>query len=734
MPVELEFKPSDYAQKAENLAKALVHPVEEGDRMRAAIQIAQHLKDPITENLQLKQFFSEESLARQEQVETVAQEMIRQNPWYELTPNFLKIKASNYIDTTLLTIYHLAGSLIEEIRANSSQSIDNKKLTSLIAKQLALQDFILRMQSTTHVGLTKEDVVLKEIVVNGDDLDFIEEIIRSRAQETQEALPHTLRHLHKIQPHIWELLTSNQTFITPDYNYRLIVNCLPGTVHSLLALPQYPDYYHATSYGNYLPFIEAASGTEIAGMSTSFAFLHFVEVDKDGIAYQVEYPLVMIPDEIMQINSPLIKEIIKTDLEFYRNHDLWHNLIPVHADHFILHHPDAPISHGGKLPSYLNFARDMRIYKEEYELAVGMAHADTQEKRGLIDPTKRMQQFKIIEQTLDNIKSLKAELERSHSPKFAIKIADHLATLYVSRTINVYPPTAPEYKALEKKIRSLDLPPITVTKKDLLFLFFTQGLVKINDTNINKNPHKTIKKFSNDQVETYLNQVDLGKSDKQSGVEYLIDTLEEIGVWPMREGGRAINGLAKCRWVTIMMPQRLQLKGYAEKIHGKKTVSFGTPKQEISPYDLLIKQTHAIQENIDDYQIRILAVQLNQRLARDLFRMIFPDETIDDQPILRHLIRSLKDPNVQGEAKRFIALVDKMIASLATHTYEDLTPDESSFIKGYIQTINGVEEKSKIIRIYSEFCKAQHEEMRLIGKTFIQARREQLDGLMSLSS
>ncbi|MBI3889397.1 nucleoside monophosphate kinase, partial [Candidatus Saccharibacteria bacterium] len=388
--------------------------------------------------------------------EIVADVLALKDPDLLLTPLFLKRLSKNYVNTTLMSIEHLATSLVEEVKNRYGDDFSSENVQEIMAQQLNLKRLIESLQNELVGQKNFSHHIEEEVNRNSTELEHITDIFRKHAQDLGiDIRGYDAAYFMKLQPQLWGQLTSNRVISAPDFNYRRTSNGVPGSHHSLLPFTKNNRSLSATSMGEYVPFIEAVSSTEYEYTST-FGFIHLIGKDESGEAYGVEYPIMMHDQRLLSLNSEIINEVLSTVDSFYSNHDLWHNMIPVYSDHFILHHAHAPLSYGGRMPAYVDFGKKMRQDKEEYEISVAMAHARTQQERYSADPSYRDQQTNLLRTALQRIPQLKTELADTCSQDEIQNITDYLTFMTVRRAYNVLPSTDPIFEEIDTILDSIE--------------------------------------------------------------------------------------------------------------------------------------------------------------------------------------------------------------------------------------------------------------------------------------
>lgn len=626
-----------------------------------------------------------------------------EHPELRDTPKFLRRLASNYINTTLTSINHLLESLSEEVRLRHGDDFSLENVADILEQQIELKHLIDNLQNALVNGQSLESLTDREIAANSHELDHISKVMRERATALGlDEIETSAHELMRLQPRLWGQLTSNQVLMTPDLNYRSTSNGLPDAHHSLLPFTHNPRALSANSMGNYIPFIEAVSATENTYSST-FGFIHFIGMDQSGEAFGVEYPIMMHDRRLLNLESATINSVLTACNAFYSNHDIWHNLLPVYSKSFILHHPDAPISYGGRASAYLEYGNGLRHEKEEYEIGVAMAHAQTQAERFDQDPVLEEQQAELLLSSLRSLKNLPDELapRPEITAEEIVIIVDYLACMLATRAYNVFPDGHPIYSDIEPLLHSLKVAPLTVTAADVASLLITQGLIKLPDSDPDgrtlQNAVTSDPLVAQDVIK---NHIALENPGRESGAEHIVEALRRWGI--MSELGKSaetvIGPLEKSRWLAMIAPQRQQLKGHMEKVHGKPGYMFAG-KLLSDPRDLTLIQKKALDADWPEYEYRVQARTANQRLSYKIYSLLFDDDQ-QAQRIARQQLANLKASNDTGQrlfTKEAIEAMDDMLHSLVTSEYRIKNPS-IDYLESYATSLH-IKETAKELQI-----------------------------------
>lgn len=581
----------------------------------------------------------------------------------------------NYFATTVASITHLVKSLAEELHATGKQEFAEQDVQHLLQEQLATRDLIVGLQKELIDGRDFEEIVSQEVDNNREELKHIssklQQIAKEKGYPRTNLDPETIM---RLQPVLWNQLTSSTVLFAPDTNYRRTANGVPGSHHSLLPLSRANRFLAANSMADYLPFIEAVSSSDYKYSST-FGFMHLIGINKTGEAYGIEYPIMMHDKRLLDLESKRLNDLLQHIDSFYSTHDIWHNIIPVYADHFILHHPDAPLSYGGRRDAYLDFGRKMRLDKEEYEIGVAAAHAKTQQERFDATPTIREQQVGIVMSVLDELPILREELKSQIDEVEVNDVLDFLSSRVASNLFNILPPEDGIYDIVDEKLKALNLPPLEVAIDSVVELVVRQHLVDVCrfpqlDTT------ELIRAATEDHqlAHAILDAIDPTLPHRESGSEFLVKALEDFGVLgaaSSREDTYYLDGMHRVRWIAMMAPQRQQLKGHMEKVHGKDgSYKYGDVLLD-DARELVHLQQQALQPDMPHYLYRIQARRENQQISYSAYSVCFDDAqdlNTEARQELKYLLGH-DNPSAIYMAHSLIQSLDRLIDSLVKSTY-----------------------------------------------------------------
>ena len=548
----------------------------------------------------------------------------------------------------------------------------------------------------------------------------------------------------RVQPLLWGQFTSRKVLFAPDTNYRRTANGEIGSHHSLLPYTRAKRALAANSMANYVPFIEAVSSSEYKYSST-FGFIHLIGCSTTGEAFGVEYPIMMHDRRLLDLKNERLNRILSSIDSFYSTHDIWHNMIPVYADHFILHHIDAPLSLGGRRAAYVEFGKQKRIEKEEYEIGVAMAHAKTQQERFEADPELRASQIALITDAIDELPLLREELKAYVSECEVDDILDFLSSRAASNLFNILPPTDEIYTQVDQKLRALNLPPLSISIVDVAELMVSQRLIDVAQFGSGIDSEALISTIRQEMrlARQIIEKVDTSLSVRESGSEYIVQALNDFGILQSAIEGNDVfqlEGMNRVRWIAMMAPQRQQLKGRMEKVHGKNGAYVYGDKVLDDARELVHLQQTALQADMSHYLYRMHARKENQQLGYGAYSLCFDDGQELHRSARDELTRLLHsdDASQTHIAQCLVVGLDKIIDSLVKLTYDfdhrsamDLI-DYTKVIanSGYVEVASTIE---IIIRRYDELRKSEQLYQMSIGTTYNAAITQILNDQMSIS-
>jgi adenylate kinase family enzyme len=675
--------------------------------------------------------------------------LMKQDPELRRTPHFLRRLARNYLDTTVASIAHLHDSLKEEVALRHGQEYTKSDIEEIVGQQIELKDIIEKLQDRILAGQSLESLTDQEIFANLPELLHIETVLKDRAAVIgTDPSGVSVFELMRTQPALWGQLTSNQIIFIPDVNYRKAANGVPESHHSLFPFTRKPRAMAANSMGEYIPFIEAVSASD-QGFGSTFGFIHFVGIDRDGQAFGVEYPILMHDQRLLDLQSPIVNEVLSLTNRFYFNHDIWHNLLPVYARNFILHHPDAPLSYGGRLPAYEKFGTGLRLEKEEYEIGVAMAHARTQRERFDGDPLYLQAQQDLLLAALARLEDLPSELSGKCTADEIADIIDYLACAVATKAYNVFPDGEPIYDDIKEKLIGLGVKPLRITASEITELLFKQGLLRqetvellLSEAGATEQDKSTAIVHNSALAMQLLRQaLDTENPGRESGAEHIVYTLQSWGAINhlTKNPDFELDAIQKSRWLAIIGPQRQQLRGHMEKVHGKHGYMFDGDIVS-DPRDLVLMQSEVLATDSSEYAYRQWARSQNQKLSYRIYSLLFDDSQDvqrDARRIFNHL-RSSDDTGQRLTAQQAVTALDEVLDQLVTNVYgaQEVVLD---FLESFAEALyhSGHEHLSVAIRSvlndYRKLAKAEIDHQAITGRSYSQASRELVEETMDIS-
>lgn len=645
-----------------------------GDADKIASELGYFFDETLTGKINYRNLL-DETIPPDEKLSYIKNAYLEQDPNLSETPLFLKRLSENYLNNTTSSLRHLANSMIEEISASGElPTTDN--ITQLLTKQLRLKARISELQDKLVTGRDIAMLVENEIQKNKEEFEHIESCLNKLSLKYDVGCIN-ISELAELQSKLWNQFTSKSIIFTENNNYRAAANGQPGSQHSLVPYIHNRRALSATSMAEYTPFVEAVSATEYKYQST-FGFIHFIGMDKNCEAYGAEYPIMMHDDRLLELDNDMVHKALEIKGQIYSNHDLWHNMVPVYAEHFILHHPDAPLSYGGRLPSYDQFGANLRREKEEYEIGMAMAHAKTQQE--LFEKNSELYKYQtgLVHEVLGMIPAIRQELSTKCSPQEVQDISDFLAKTTVSSLYNILPASDPAFDTINAQLNTLGLTKSSVDVRTIACLLYDQRLIddKLAQSLLGIGTEEVRGAIGSSvhSARLVLSAIDERREDRESGSEYILKALDEFGILYKMQNGEVVvelDGLNEVRWIAIMAPQRQPLKGHMEKAHGKNGVyKFGNHTLE-DVRELTIIQKTAIDQDNHAYNYRVEARRTNQQNSYGFYSIIFDDGQELYQTARHQLneIRKSSDLELKEKTVKIVGLVDCIIDSLVKSNY-----------------------------------------------------------------
>jgi hypothetical protein len=627
---------------------------------------------------------------------------------------------SNFSSSGLRPVAHFANSLLDELDASGDKS--EAAIAKIVVLQLACAELLHNK-------------------TNGDNLDTLTHVELEQNQENLAALSRiadregvalNAEDLMRIQPAIFEMLTSNHPITTEDVNYRKRLNSMPNAARSLQA-PDLPDSNKLLSrYGDYIDFIEATAATKRGGYASTFGFLHRVGADEAGNPFIIEYPHTMFDKEILNIDHPVMEKLMSFEQNFQRTHDMLHNALPVYADHFMIHHPSAPITLGGYLPDYVEFGKGMRKDKSSYELALAILHKQIMQDRFMQDPGLLAEHVVAVVEILDGLADMQARSLCSD------KAIDHVSFVVMSAAMNILSYDERAAQDLLDKYDRLTLPSTIVRPADVYKLLVQQEIVVVDealsaDVPSGISADQRISQICgqiNDEIAIDgLRDPNIDYDSGEQGAEYIVNALREMGIEPVGLNEQFIlSGRDRLRWTGITASSR-RLKGFNEKIHGLQTVRYwdGVANDfiDVKPVELLGKFYDHFQQHAEEYDSRVWFRGLSNATLRQ-----FKDIVFDPSPEFSELA-------LQKFPAAF-STIDHCISSLIDDTYMPLDEVSLANLKelcGHLRDIGFEDASHKIdtsLQAYEVLVNEAQQIAARSGQNFTDARRALELQLMSL--
>lgn len=627
---------------------------------------------------------------------------------------------SNFSESGLRPLVHFASSLLEELYTGGEPT--TAAVEKLVGLQLACADLL-------NDKLTDKDldsITEEELERNHNDLMALARIAE------REGVSLDVESLMKIQPTVFEMLTSNDPVTTEDVNYRKRLNAMPSAARSLQA-PELPTPNKLLSrYGNYIDFIEATAATKRGGYASTFGFLHKVYIDEVGNPFIVEYPHTMFDKEILSIDHPISDRLKLFEQDFHRTHDMLHNALPVYADHFMIHHPSAPITLGGYLPDYAAFGKGMRKDKSSYELGLAILHRQIMQERFDHDPSLLDGHLAVVRDILNDLVDLQAKGLCSD------EIVDHVSFVIMSAAMNILPYNTGVCQELLDQYDRLKLPAAIVHPRDIYKLLIQQEVVtadKVLYDSVTPGAPKDqvigqICRQVDDVIAVEcLRSADIDYTNGEQGAESIVTALREMGIEPIgMNESLELQGRERLRWIGITASSR-RLKGFNEKIHGLQTVRFWDDTSasfvDVAPVALFGKFYDHFQQHSDEYDFRVWFRGLSNTTLSHFKNLAFNPEL------------NLGEMVAQDFPAAF-GVIDRCMYALIDDNYEPLSKiDKSQLIElarhldstGYSVAASRLE---NCLRAYEVLVQEAYHATARNGQTFSDAKQNLTKKLMSL--
>lgn len=603
--------------------------------------------------------------------------------------------ADFYIQNNLYALGHLIKNLIEEhiLRKKHSELSDHEIIQQILYQQLECQSYLAYFQKYLH----NNQILQEELDRNKEELGAIQQLYNAKSE-----IKFKSHQLYNLQPSLRQTISSNKLFVIRDCNYKSHSNSLLNKSHSLFSIIQPKSEIFYSTLRDYTYFIEAVSCFTSEWLSTTFGFLHTLD-NINGCNYQIEYPIIMIDKKIFDLKSDYIDEIMSFEYEFPFNHDLRHHLIPVYADHFMIHHPDAPISFGGYIDTYTNFGKWLRVNKEEYEIWLWICHR-------LLYNTKNELSENSLQANLHNRFFKQLELleklyyEHQNNAKIS-SIVFHLLINCSNRFLSIFPFSMLQSNNTCYKIHNL-LEIIWKTKLLIsqeevnMILFHIWIIDDIHSKNINEQIiFFKVKNFQDSRVQVIYAFEEMGLLFNKKIIEIFKEDI--------------------LRRYSIIYPQRKSIQWFTERIQNDFINYDGS---HLPALEIFIKQNNSIYQNFSIYNIRSYIRNKTQYF-------IYILQTILSQCYTHRLNQSIH---------KLWIIMDKKIQNLIYHWFQIFKEHEINFIhKHKSQIINYLWTKifEKIIWIiidYNETSLQADKYMLRHGISFKKEKKKILKSLMKL--
>jgi hypothetical protein len=654
----------------------------------------------------------------------------------------MRRKAKNIQSTYWMSFHHLAQSLIEESHARfavykrqgrpaSYQEI----VTEVLEQQLMAYAFIDKIaRKTVEKDFAK--LSYQEIERNQEILDAISKELEKSADNIGVEWKTDAAQMHAEITKIWNMLTTNQTLITPDINYRTYSMRVPGASRSLFPYPHLPMYGHSSPVANYITYAEVPQASRITKEDTlSFGFLNAVYFDPEtGEGSIIEHPHYMYSTDMMKLAAEVpnaFEAVFGSAMQSRQNHDLLHHLVQVYGDHFQIHHPSAPISQKGYSQDYLAFARDMRAYRDSYELAAVSGQATIYAHRGQGGevPLFVHKEIELMRKTHEGILSVQKYLLECGRAEEAQRFVDYSTRAMLGMYAFIFAPETAERNELDEKIEDLSPSPVDVSFHQIIAMLDAQGFLSVSE----EEKHETIKRVISDnpaikrlpnmvryqlasaekptkKYASYINAAfysclsyckdsvlqkfydskDLSRQYPKAefGSDILLSMLKELNLlqnpsaFPIR-----LKGAVSVHWVLLGGNNKPGLKGLAEKGHAIDTVPYGREGQA-SVFDMIVGQEDALSKQSDVYTRRVLANQYAQRAAHYILQL-FSFTHASEENTLPSFFSALYRNDIEHDMlKEAIGVFDQLVEDIFTDQAKPLGQEQKGAFSAFKDIIS----------------------------------------------
>ncbi len=138
----------------------------------------------------------------------------------------------------------------------------------------------------------------------------------------------------------------------------------------------------------------------------------------------------------------------------------------------------------------------------------------------------------------------------------------------------------------------------------------------------------------------------------------------------------------------MLSPQRRQLRGYAEKVHGGYRISHGETKLE-DPREVVIRQKQALDADRFEYAQRVKTRIDNQKLGYELYSLLFDDGQALQKQARQQLdrLRRSSDTGQRLFAADAVNKIDILINELVGSTYAS-SVSEVEFLRSFAESLD----------------------------------------------
>lgn len=664
----------------------------------------------------------------EEFVSLLSERLAQEDPLGHLAPKYMKRKAENLQSTYWMSFHHLATSLIEESHARAAvykrqgREVSYQNITTeILSQQLMAYEYldkIARDVEDRNFSALSQD----EIDRNEEMLAVLSTKLNQSAAKLGITSEESAADIHARVTKTWGMLTTNQTLITPDFNYRTHSMRVPGAARSLFPYPHLPMHAHSSPVANYITYAEVPQASRITKEDTlSFGFLNAVHFDpKTGEGFVIEHPHYMYSTEMMMLAAEVpdaFDAVFGSAMQSRQNHDLLHHMVQVFGDHFQIHHPSAPISRNGYSPDYLSFGRDMRAHRETYELTAVAGQADLFAFRydDGSNPAFFQHELDLMRKTYDGIANVKRYLLDAGRVEEAQRFTDYGCRALLGMYAFILAPGTAERDELDNKINVLSPSPVNVQLHSVVSMLDAQGFLDIPldrkvavisavlESNSDAAKLPNIVKYKNlgsdtsdkkyteyvngafysalslhdpSEIEEFYRSADLTKEypEAEYGSEILasmlsdMNLLQDASAFPIK-----LKGAESVRWVLLGGNNKPGLKGLAEKGHYMEAAPFSKNGQA-SVFDMIVMQEDALNAGDEVYKNRIAVNQQSQQAAHAILGL-FSFTHSEGGNTMPEIIADAYQAGVEREAiQRAVGIFDDLVEGIFSDEITHLSP------------------------------------------------------------